>query len=176
MWDVVEAVDRDNFGICLDTFHLCGGEWADPAADAGVIVYDDTDDKFSKSMQEMARTIDVRKVFYVQVADAERAVPPMRKGVMENKWWVDGQPARMLWSRNLRVFGFEEKGYMPVDVALRAILKEKPAGLGYRGWVSMEVFSWTLAETDETVPERHAERARRAWLKIQKRLSNDGSA
>ena len=171
MWHVVAAVDRDNFGMCLDTFHLCGREWADPAADSGTVGAN-ADEMFEKSMQEMARTIDVRKVFYVQVADAEQAVPPMREEA-GNKWWADEQPARMTWSRNMRVFGFEVTGYMPVNVALATILEPPPTGLGYKGWVSMEVFSWSLMEKDKSVPETHAERARRAWSEIQKRLTSD---
>jgi 4-hydroxyphenylpyruvate dioxygenase len=171
MWDVVKEVDRPNFGMCLDTFHLCGTEWADPASDSGT-VEGDADKTFRESMAQVAATIDVDKVFYVQAADAERAVPPMRRGA-GNNWWADGQQPRMTWSRNLRVFAFEERGYMPVEVALRAILDPPPMGLGYQGWVSMEVFSWTLAEKDENVPVSHAERAKKSWEEIQQRLRLD---
>lgn len=172
MWDVVVAVDRENFGLLLDTFHLCGGEWANPAADDGT-VGEGADEKFEQSMKQMAKTIDVKKVFYVQVADAEKAVPAMRKE-LGNKWWVDGQPERMMWSRNLRTFGFEGEGYMPVDVALKAILARPPEGLGYEGWVSHEVFSWSLMEEDEGVPEKHARRAKESWKKLQARFSPGG--
>ena len=168
LWEIVKTVDRDNFGMCLDVSHLCGGEWADPASDSGT-VGEDADAVFAESMKEMARTVDVKKIFYIQVADAEQAVPAMREGA-GNKWWVAGQPSRMTWSRNMRVFAFEETGYLPVDVALKALLDEQPDGLGYKGWVSMEVFSWTLAEKDENVPERHAERGRRSWDEIRSRL------
>lgn len=172
LWEIVQRVDRPNFGMCLDTFHLCGGEWADPASDTGT-VDDDADQTFAESMREMVRTIDVNKVFYIQVADAQRSTPPMRADT-GNKWWVDGQQPRMTWSRNMRVFAFEEDGYMPVDVALQALLDPPPNGLGYKGWVSMEVFSWTLAEKDRAVPEHHAERAKKSWEAISRRLKLTG--
>ena len=76
----------------------------------------------------------------------------------------------------MRVFAFEEDGYMPVEVALRALLEPPPMGLGYKGWVSMEVFSWTLAEKAEAVPERHAERAKKSWEDIGRRLKLTGKA
>ena len=60
---------------------------------------------------------------------------------------------------------------MPVEVALRAILaKPEKGGLGYKWWVSMEVFSWKLAEKNEMVPQRHPERGRRAWEEMRKRI------
>lgn len=31
MWEVIERVDRPNFGCCLDTFNIAGRVWADPA-------------------------------------------------------------------------------------------------------------------------------------------------
>lgn len=70
----------------------------------------------------------------------------------------------------MRVFAFEEDGYMPVEVALRALLEPAPEGLGYKGWVSMEVFSWTLAEKDGAVPKQHAERAQMSWKEVTRRL------
>lgn len=168
LWEIVKAVDRPNFGLCLDTFHLCGGEWADPASDTGTVDSDATK-AFAESMRKMVRTVDVNKVFYIQVADAQRSTPPMRADT-GNHWWVDGQPPRMTWSRNMRVFAFEEAGYMPVEVALQALLDPPPNGLGYKGWVSTEVFSWTLAERDRAVPEHHAERAKKSWEAISRRL------
>ena len=34
-WEVVKRVDRPNFGLCLDTFHIAGRVWADHASPSG---------------------------------------------------------------------------------------------------------------------------------------------
>ncbi|KAG0646701.1 3-dehydroshikimate deHydratase [Hyphodiscus hymeniophilus] len=102
-WAVVQAVDRDNFGLCLDTFNIAGREWADPASPTGMV--ENGDEVFTESMRRMARTIDVRKVFYVQVVDAERLKQPLDD---RHAFHVKGQKPRMSWSRNCRLFICEE--------------------------------------------------------------------
>jgi 4-hydroxyphenylpyruvate dioxygenase len=53
-----------------------------------------------------------------------------------------------------------------MDVA-RAIIE----GLGYQGWVSMELFSRTMAEPGPEVPKEHARRAREAWRKFESEIA-----
>ncbi|RJE20491.1 3-dehydroshikimate dehydratase [Aspergillus sclerotialis] len=164
MWEVVKRVDRPNFGCCLDTFNIAGRVWADPASSTGKTPNADNDLK--ESIERLVQTIDVRKVFYVQMVDAERMNPPLTEG---HPFYVEGQPARMSWSRNARLFLYEQdKGaYLPsVDVA-RAILKD----LGFKGWVSMELFSRTMADPDRTVPHSHAQRGITAWNRLREELS-----
>ena len=106
--------------------------------------------------------MDLEKVFYVEVVDAERTRAPLRKG---HDWWVEGQQARMSWSRNARLFPFETKsrgGYLPVLEILRVITEE----VGYTGYVSFELFSRTMNETGERVPEEHARRGEVSWGKL----------
>ncbi|KAL2065501.1 hypothetical protein VTL71DRAFT_3171 [Oculimacula yallundae] len=164
-WGVVEAVDRENFGLCLDTFNIAGREYADPCAVDGKCI--DADRLFKESMKRMAKTIDVKKVFYVQVVDAERLRVPMSN---EHSFHVDGQKPRMSWSRNCRLFLCEEErgGYLPVLDVLRAICDED--GLGYKGWVSMELFNRSLVKEDPSVPFEHATRAMSSWWKIVKAM------
>jgi 4-hydroxyphenylpyruvate dioxygenase len=160
-WEIVEKVDRPNFGLCLDTFNIAGRVYADPASPTGKTLNADEDMK--NSLERLVRMIDVKKVFYVQVVDAEKMRDPLVQG---HAFYDAAQPARMSWSRNARLFAFEESGYLPVMDVTKAIIE----GLGYTGWVSMELFSRTMAEAGEDVPANHARRAAVAWEKIQKEI------
>ena len=163
-WGVVEAVGRDNFGMCLDTFNIAGREWADPASPTGMV--ENADEVFRESMKRMARTIDVKKVFYVQVVDAERLSEPLD---VKHPFYVKGQPPRMSWSRNCRLFICEEDrgGYLPVVEVLKAICDEEE-GLGYKGWISMELFNRSLLDERNEVPREHAGRAVESWRRLVK--------
>jgi len=160
-WEIVEKVDRPNFGLCLDTFNIAGRVYADPASPTGKTPNADEDMK--RSLERLVKTIDLKKVFYIQVVDAERMRDPLVEG---HAFYDASQPARMSWSRNARLFAFEEGGYLPIMDVTRAIIE----GLGYKGWVSMELFSRTMAEPGEQVPAEHARRAAIAWGKIQKEI------
>jgi 4-hydroxyphenylpyruvate dioxygenase len=159
LWDVVMKVDRPNFGCCLDTFNIAGRVWADPAAEASTV--EDADARLKASMEHLVKTVDVNKVFYVQVVDAERMSPPLTRG---HPFYGQEQPARMSWSRNARLFMYEQEkgGYLPVEDVARAILVD----LGYKGWVSMELFSRTMAEPGGEVPRQHAQRGIASWKKL----------
>lgn len=161
-WDLIEKVDRPNFGLCLDTFNIAGRVYADPASKDGKTPNADADMK--KSLEVMLKRVDIKKVFYIQMVDAER----MREPLVEGHAFYDAeQPARMSWSRNARLFAFEEGGYLPVlDVVKTLIL-----GLGYTGWISMELFSRTMAQPGPEVPKEHAKRGRVSWEKLLEEIS-----
>lgn len=158
-YEVVERVGRENFGYCLDTFHIAGGVFADPAAVGGIIP--NGPENMKKSLKEMVEKVDVKKVFYLQVVDGERLNEPLVKG---HPFYVEGQPARMNWSRQARLFVGEEGAYLPALDVMRAAVE----GLGYKGWVSLELFSRSMAMKGEGVPEEHARRAEESWEKIKK--------
>ncbi|KAK0110673.1 hypothetical protein ONS96_002275 [Cadophora gregata f. sp. sojae] len=162
-WDLVEKVDRPNFGMCLDTYNISGRVYGDPAASSGKTPNADEDIK--KSLEELIKRVDVKKVFYIQVGDAEKMRDPLVEG---HAFYAADQPARMSWSRNARLFAFEEGGYLPVLAVTRAIIE----GLGYKGWVSMELFSRTMVEPGDEVPTAHAHRAWQAWEKLEKEMAN----
>lgn len=169
LWEVVKRVDRWNFGMCLDTFNIVGRVWADPASEEGTNG-PNSDDDLKASLSALVKNIDVKKVWYVQVVGGERLSRPLVKG---HEWYVEGQPARMSWSRNARLFyGEEDLGqYLPVDRAARALLDPvHEGGLGFEGWVSMELFSRTMAEQHKTVPDEHARRGAESWKKLSKDL------
>ena len=161
-WDVVKRVDRDNLGLCLDTFNIAARGWADPASPNGMLP--NADEVFAESLRSMVKEIDVKKVFYVQVVDGERMSSPLDE---THPFHVDGQKPRMSWSRNARLFMCEEKrgGYLPVMDVLRAICDEK-TGLGYKGWISAELFNRSLLEENVDVPREHADRCMHSWWKI----------
>jgi 4-hydroxyphenylpyruvate dioxygenase len=163
VWDIVKRVDRPNFGICLDTFNIAGRVWADPTSPTGKTSNADVDLK--ESLQRMVTEIDVAKVFYLQVVDAERMESPLVQG---HPFHVEGQPARMNWSRNARTYMYEEErgAYLPVEDVARTIV----SGLGYKGWVSMELFSRTMSDEGKNVPDLHAQRGIVSWKKLQQRL------
>jgi 4-hydroxyphenylpyruvate dioxygenase len=160
-WDIVSRVDRPNFGLCLDTFNIAGRVYADPASASGKTP--NADEDLRKSLAELVKKVDVRKVFYIQVVDAEKMREPLVKG---HAFYAENQPARMSWSRNARLFAGEEGGYLPVMDVTRAIIE----GLGYRGWVSMELFSRTMSMEGEHVPGEHARRAGQAWRRVEEEI------
>lgn len=165
-YEIVRAVDRTNFGICLDTFQITGGEFADPSAENGCIP--EADQALKNSLEKLKETIDVGKVFFVQAADAERMREPLTE---DHVFHVKGQSPRMSWSRNARLFpGESSRGaYLPVLDVLRAITGDE--GLGYSGWVSFEIFSRSLADPCPKVVADLAKRAEQSWRWLEKELN-----
>lgn len=162
-WRVVEAVDRPNFGICLDTFNIAGRVYADPAASSGKTSTAEADIK--ASIARLASTVDAKKVFFVQVVDAERLNQPLLEG---HEFFVEGQPSRMSWSRNCRLFYGEQSrgGYLPVREIADAFLN----GIGFEGFWSMELFNRCMAYEDPSMPEQLASRGIASWSKLTKDL------
>ncbi|KAK8064584.1 3-dehydroshikimate dehydratase [Apiospora phragmitis] len=160
-WEIVKAVDRPNFGLCLDTFNIAGRVWADPASPSGCCPSADT--ALQASLARMRATFDVAKVFYVQVVDAERLASPLKPG---HAFYDPEQPARMSWSRNCRLFYGEQDrdrgGYLPVRDIARAIFRD----LQFEGWVSLELFHRRMADRDPGVPRELARRGAVSWRKL----------
>ncbi|KAI1174827.1 xylose isomerase-like TIM barrel [Nemania sp. FL0916] len=158
-WDMVQAVDRSNFGLCLDTFNIAGRIYADPTSPSGRTA--NCDEAVRNCIARLVSTIDVNKVFYVQVVDAERLTTPLIEG---HEFYHPEQTPRMSWSRNCRLFyGEKDRGaYLPIAEISRAIFQ----GLGFEGWVSMELFNRRMADTDAVVPRELASRGASAWTKL----------
>jgi 4-hydroxyphenylpyruvate dioxygenase len=166
-WEVVKAVDRANVGLCLDTFHIAGRVWADPEAESGKNV--NGDEALKNSLEKLVKELPLEKVLYLQLSDAERLSKPLIEG---HEYYDPSMASRMSWSRNARLFPCEEEhgGYMPVLPIAKAIVND----LGYRGWVSMEMFSrYLLDESDQGIPERFAQRAMMSYQKVWKELEWD---
>ncbi|KAK3951597.1 putative dehydroshikimate dehydratase [Pseudoneurospora amorphoporcata] len=158
-WDIVERVNRPNFGICLDTFNILGRIYADPTSPTGRTP--NAKDAVRKSIANLVSRVHVSKVFYVQVVDAERLSKPLLPG---HPYYNPEQPARMSWSRNCRLFyGETEYGaYLPVKEVARAFFH----GIGFEGWVSLELFNRRMSEEGPEVPEELAMRGAISWAKL----------
>ncbi|GIZ47511.1 hypothetical protein CKM354_001060000 [Cercospora kikuchii] len=164
-WDqaysyVLEA-DRENLGICIDTFNLSGKVYADPTSPDGLISNGEQD--FESSIRQLKGTVDEKKIFYVQFVDGERLEKPLVEG---HPWFKEDQPARMTWSRNARCFAFEKEGYLPVKRIMEGLVKD----LGYEGWVSSEVFHRDLADEEREIPVKFAGRGMESWRRLQREL------
>jgi 4-hydroxyphenylpyruvate dioxygenase len=158
-WEVVQRVDRPNFGMCLDTFNIAGRIYADPACATGKT--HDAEEAVQQSISRLVSTVDVKKVFYVQVVDAERLDEPLVPG---HPYYDPKQPARMSWSRNCRLFyGEKDKGaYLPIKEIASAFFH----GLGFKGWVSLELFNRRMGDQSLEVPEELARRGAVSWTKL----------
>ncbi|KAL1956994.1 hypothetical protein VTO42DRAFT_6483 [Malbranchea cinnamomea] len=167
-WDIVQRVDRPNFGICLDTFNLAGRVYADPASPTGKTP--DADAALRASISRLPTTVDPAKIFFLQVVDGERLATPLDES---HDFHVPGQPPRMSWSRNARLFPFEEDrgGYLPVVDVARAFF-----ATGFEGWVSLELFSRTLANPHPDTPREHARRGIESYRKLERALKLDESS
>jgi 4-hydroxyphenylpyruvate dioxygenase len=164
-WEVVRAVNRPNFGICLDTFQIAARVWGDPLSTSGRL--QDGDALLRRSLELMTAQLseEPEKIFLVQTGDAEKLHQPLTE---EHPLYVESQPAHMTWSRNARLFAHDPRGggFLPVDQICQVIFKE----LKYTGWVSCEVYSTSLADSDPRVPLEHARRAADGWKSLLKTL------
>jgi 4-hydroxyphenylpyruvate dioxygenase len=158
-WDIVQRIDRPNFGLCLDTFNILGRIYADPASPTGKIP--NAEAIVRESIVRLKERIDIKKVFYVQVVDAERLARPLVKG---HAFYSAGQRPRMSWSRNCRLFYGETAhgAYLPVLELARTIFKD----LGFEGWVSLELFNRLMSDPGSWVPETLARRGAISWQKL----------
>lgn len=158
-WEIVQQVDMPNFGIVLDTFNIAARVYADPARPSGTTI--DAESAIDESIKRLASTIDPKKIFFVQLADAERLAEPLVKG---HELYNPEQPARMSWSRNCRLFYGEEAqgGYLPIKEICEVIFNV----LGYQGWVSFELFHKFLTLPQEDVPEKMASRGAASWKRL----------
>ncbi|KAK3362030.1 putative dehydroshikimate dehydratase [Lasiosphaeria ovina] len=160
-WEVVQRVDSPNFGMCLDTFNIAGRIYADPAAVSGRTP--DAEEAVRRSISALVSQVDVSKVFYVQVVDAERLREPLLPG---HPYYHPDQPTRMSWSRNCRLFYGEKQygAYLPVREISWAFFH----GLGFEGWVSLELFNRRMSDEGPEVPEELARRGAISWAKLSK--------
>ncbi|KAL4722091.1 hypothetical protein ACLX1H_010861 [Fusarium chlamydosporum] len=158
-WDIVQRVDKPNFGICLDSYNILGRIYADPADESGKTT--DCDQVTLDSIKRLLTDVDVSRVFLLQVADGEKLNQPLNES---HPFYNAEQPARMSWSRNARLFYGESSygAYLPNKQLLRAIVQ----GLGFEGWLSFEIFNRRFLDTDKIVPEETAKRAAESWEKM----------
>ncbi|KAK7738361.1 hypothetical protein SLS53_006172 [Cytospora paraplurivora] len=170
-WELVKRVNRDNFGLCLDSFNIAGRIYADPTSPTGTAA--DADEAVRNSMARLVKELrpHMNKVFYVQIVDAERLSRPLVEG---HAFHNPEQPPRMSWSRNCRLFyGEKEYGaYLPIRQIAETLFHQ----LGYEGWVSLELFNRLrneslmpgvlVSDVGATVPEQLASRGAESWRRL----------
>jgi 4-hydroxyphenylpyruvate dioxygenase len=158
-WEVVKRASRPNLGLCLDTFHIAGRVWGDPAADSGR--NENADTALDDSLKRLTAEVDPTKIFYVQIGDTERLDPPLSPA---HPFYNSEQKSRMSWSRNARLFAYENDrgGYLPINRVMDAIFVK----MGWKGWVSMEMFTPGHYEEGADIPKQFASRAKASWEKF----------
>ncbi|EXJ69753.1 uncharacterized protein A1O5_06824 [Cladophialophora psammophila CBS 110553] len=140
--DIVALVGLSNVRLCLDTFHIAAREAGDPFNQAAPVRVDGRR-RLEESLAEMRHTVTPSDIGYFQLSDATVA-DPNQTGYPRRD--LD-QPPFMTQSRNCRIFPCEPQhgGTLPVVEVARAVFD-----LGYRGWVSMEVFHTDLWTQDRS--------------------------
>jgi sugar phosphate isomerase/epimerase len=166
---IVELVDRDNFGVCLDSFHIVARLWGDITTESGKrkLTGQNVDDVLRRSLDEFVVSCPMDKIFYVQFSDGERYSPPLSP---EHRFYDASFPSALTWSRNTRPFPLETEygGYMPVTEVAKAWLVEKE----WKGYVSFEVFDWRMRK-EENGPEDNARRGIESWKRLVAELTKE---
>ncbi|KAI5242629.1 xylose isomerase-like protein [Aureobasidium subglaciale] len=155
---LANLVDRPNFGICLDTFHIGTRLWGSPLVASGK--YLNADAHLADSLRRFVAEFPLEKLFFVQLSDAELLDPPLSTS---HPWYVEGEAAEFTWSKHARPFPLENDmgGYLPVAEILKAWVADK----GFTGWISFESFDRRMAD-ESYDPKVAAVRARQSWQKI----------
>lgn len=140
VWNIVRLADRDNIGLCLDTFQSAGGEWADPTTASGLVEADGgapsesaLAEAWRASLRDLAREVPGDKIYFLQISDAYRMQPPLSDR-LEPEDEDQGLRPRGRWSHDYRPLPYDG-GYLPIADFTRAVLET-----GFRGWLSVEVF------------------------------------
>ncbi len=159
---IVQLVDRPNFGLCLDTYHVLARLWADPTMRSGRRPGGDV--AVRDSLQRFRATCPPEKIFYIQLSDAEKATPPLLPG---HPAFREDQAVLHSWCLWGRIFPLEKEygAYLPMEEILVAWLLQS----GWTGWVSMETFHHSMAE-EKNGSDIWAERAKLSWDKVQMML------
>jgi sugar phosphate isomerase/epimerase len=155
--DIVRKVERENFGVCLDAFHVIAKLWGDNTTPSGKLV--GGDEALEISLAELVKKEEwpVEKLFYVQLSDGELYDPPLAPG---NRFYDPSMNPRLTWSRNTRPFPGETEfgACFPIVEFTRAVLVD----LGFKGWISFECFDWRMRAKD-VGPDVAARRGKRSW-------------
>lgn len=135
---ILELVNLPNVGHCLDTFHLAARDAGDPFNSKSPIRPNGLP-ALQASLDELKRTVDPNNIVYFQLSDATVADPKQTGYPRQDL----AQPPFMTQSRNCRIYPCEEQhgGCLPVVDVAKTVFD-----LGYRGWVSMEVFHTDMWE------------------------------
>jgi hypothetical protein len=78
---LVQAVDRPNIGLCLDTFQTAGSEWADPTTPSGLVENagsrEELEQRFKASVEKLPTTIPQEMIYLLQITDVYKPSTPL---------------------------------------------------------------------------------------------------
>ncbi|KAL1876802.1 hypothetical protein Plec18167_005212 [Paecilomyces lecythidis] len=160
-WEAVRFANRPNVGLIVDAFNVLAVEFADPHNSAGhgrfFPTLEESVEVLTSSLSSLVATVPGDRIFFFQCGDAELVDPAAIRPTEPNT------PALLPWSRGHRLFPLEQArgGYMPVELVAAAVL-----ATGYTGPISLEVFSHSLNEPGESIPEDHATRGMAGLRKL----------
>ncbi|KDQ59243.1 hypothetical protein JAAARDRAFT_206176 [Jaapia argillacea MUCL 33604] len=169
-WEVVKKVDRENFGLCLDTFHICARAYADPTSPSGLLP--SASERLASSLTTLTASLSPSpsKIFYLQVSDA--CLPPSPSHILQESESED-VPVLFTWSKQYRPLPFmgeDYGGYLPVVDVVLAVM-----ATGWRGAWSYEVFyGKDMGRDDPDVPKRWATAGWRSQRRIIEALQDKG--
>lgn len=160
---IVNEVGRENFGLCLDSFHFTVNLWADPFSKSGILP--NGDKQLADSLTSLVRHLPLEKLFYLQLSDGEHLDQPYSES---HPWYDSSLEPGHVWSSQARPFPLEKDlgGYMPVKEVAQAFLLD----LGWNGWVSMETFDRRM-KAEQQGPILNAKRAVKSWEVLRWELS-----
>jgi sugar phosphate isomerase/epimerase len=159
---IVKLVDRPNFKLCMDSFHVHARLWGDCCAEDGLIP--GGGDAVEESLAEFVTTCPKDRVAYLQLSDGSQHVPPLAS----DSPLFDGlevRDARLVWSRTGRPFPLEDPGYLPVLQLAQSWLID----YHWNGWVSLEGFLDEAAD-ERNGPEVMARRAAQSVKRLREEL------
>ena len=163
---MVQDVDRKNFGLCLDSFHIAARLWGDNTVASGV--REDAGTNLQISLDRFVETCPLDKILYVQISDGEKFDPPL---TTQHRFDRGGFPPALSWSRNMRPFPLdkEQGAYFPIVTIADALLKRK----GWKGPVSIETFDWRTREDESRRPHDTAKRGMESIRRLAAALGNE---
>ena len=113
------------------------------------------DADLKKSLAILAKEVDPKKIYLLQISDAYKLPKPITEADKE------GLRPRGQWSHDFRPLPFNG-GYLPVVDVARAVLET-----GFRGWFSYEVFDGGPEGKGKSVDlEEFAREARKSQEKL----------
>jgi sugar phosphate isomerase/epimerase len=158
---IVNMVNRDNVGLCLDTYHILSRVWADARSPSGRAPGGDF--ALKASTERFLKECPAEKIFYLQLSDAEKQEKPILPG--HPAFDINKDPTET-WCFHGRLFPYQSDmgAYFPLDDIIRAWLKEK----GWSGYCSMEIFHRDMKEKHG--PEFWAPEGAKSWKIVLSKL------
>lgn len=158
---VVNLVNRDNVGLCLDTYHILARIWADARSPSGRVPGGDL--ALKASIERFLKECPAEKIYYLQLSDAEKQDSPILPG--HPAFDINKDPTET-WCFHGRLFPYQTDmgAYFPLRDIIQAWLQAK----GWSGYCSMEIFHRDMKE--KLGPEFWAKEGARSWKTVLSKL------